>query len=455
VGFFVAVKMLFRHTLISSALIPFTVIMALAMLSTRFFAENENVLMLVIGILVNLGLGAALIVFLKKQVGDPMGDMTQRLREIAEGTGGDLTKQLDIQRADEVGDMATVFNLTLEKVRKLMVFIKKKGDSLGGTGTELLNNMSETSVTINKITSNIQNMKTQTASQSAEVKETIAAMERIMENINTLNDHITVQADRVSQASSAVEQMLMNIRSMVETLSRNVESVNALAESSEIGKADLQTVSQGFQEIVRESEGLLEINAVMNSIASQTNLLSMNAAIEAAHAGEVGKGFAVVADEIRKLAESSGEQSKTTSAMLKKIKASIDTLTQSTAVVLNRFETIDREVRMVSEQEQGLRAAMEEQQKGNKNILDAITQLHTVTEQVKRKSIDITDESKEVIKKGSRLEQITGEITHKMDEMMVGADHITIVVNRVNQISEENKSSIDSLTGEIAQFKVE
>jgi len=149
--------------------------------------------------------------------------------------------------------------------------------------------------------------------------------------------------------------MIANIDSVTGTLVSNAGNVKTLQDASEAGRAGLQEVAADIQEIARESEGILEINSVMANIASQTNLLSMNAAIEAAHAGETGKGFAVVADEIRKLAESSGEQSKTIGTVLKKIKGSIDKIKRSTENVLNKFEAIDSSVRTVAQQEENIR----------------------------------------------------------------------------------------------------
>jgi methyl-accepting chemotaxis protein len=218
---------------------------------------------------------------------------------------------------------------------------------------------------------------------------------------------------------------------------------------------DLQKVATDIQEIARESEGLLEINSVMQNIASQTNLLSMNAAIEAAHAGESGKGFAVVADEIRKLAENSGAQSKTISAVLKRIKASIDTITKSTGVVLERFGTIENEVETVSNQETQIRSAMEEQGMGSRSILEAITQLNSVTGLVRKESSDMTTESKEVLRQSGDLKQITTEVAGSMDEITQSTDAISTAITRVKEISEENKENIGTLSKDIAKFKVE
>ena len=280
-------------------------------------------------------------------------------------------------------------------------------------------------------------------------------MEQITNNIDKLNGHVESQTASVSKSSSAIEQMIANINSVTSTLAKNARNVQELLEASEVGRTGLQDVAADIQTIARESEGLLEINAVMENIASQTNLLSMNAAIEAAHAGEAGKGFAVVADEIRKLAEGSSEQSKTISDVLKKIKNSIDKITRSTNAVLEKFEAIDGGVKTVSEQTENIRNAMEEQSAGSRQILEVIGQLNEITRLVKGGSEEMLEGSKEVITEGKNLEMVTAEITNGMNEMASGADQINAAVTQVNGISGQNRDTIGSLVREVSRFKVE
>jgi methyl-accepting chemotaxis protein len=280
-------------------------------------------------------------------------------------------------------------------------------------------------------------------------------MEQITVNIDKLNGHVENQSSSVARSSSAIEEMLANIQSVTQTLLNNADNVKELIEAAGVGREGLQGVASDIQTIARESEGLLEINAVMQNIASQTNLLSMNAAIEAAHAGEAGKGFAVVADEIRKLAENSGTQSKTISAVLKTIKDSIDKITKSTDSVLNKFEAIDSGVKTVSDQEENIRNAMEEQGAGSKQILEAIGELNEATNMVKAGSAEMLEGSRQIIEEGRNLELATAEISGGMNEMAAGTDHINAAVDRVNAISGENKANIDILVREVSKFKVE
>ncbi|AEF82133.1 methyl-accepting chemotaxis protein [Leadbettera azotonutricia] len=383
---------------------------------------------------------------------NPLGDLRQYMAVIAEG---DFTRSFPYKKDDEIGDLVHYFNELVEKIRSLVGAIKQQVGALRSISDELSTRMGQTAAAINEITATIGSIKDRVINQSASVTETNATMGQISGNIAKLNGHVEKQTESVSQSSSAIEEMLANIESVTRTLVKNAENVTSLAEASEVGRGGLQEVAADIQEIAKESEGILEINGVMENIASQTNLLSMNAAIEAAHAGEAGKGFAVVADEIRKLAENSSEQSKTISGVLKKMKAAIEKITGSTDAVLNKFEAIDTQVKTVSDQEGNIRNAMEEQSAGSKQILDAISKLHELTQLVKGGSEEMLTGSGEIIKEGVNLEKASSEISGGMNEMASGADLINTAVIDVNQISGKNKESIEVLVKEISWFKVE
>jgi methyl-accepting chemotaxis protein len=395
---------------------------------------------------------AVIIYLVLGSVTNPIGKVAGVLKSVAEG---DLTKSIDVHTKDEIGDLSRDLNATVDKVKTMINGIRNEATSLSSIGNDLSSNMTQTASAINEITANIQSIKSRVISQSASVTETNATMEQVIANINKLNGHVERQSENVSRASSAIEQMVANVNSVTNTLVNNAANVGTLQEASDVGRNGLQEVAQDIQEIARESEGLMEINGVMENIASQTNLLSMNAAIEAAHAGEAGKGFAVVADEIRKLAESSSEQSKTIGNVLKKIKSSIDKITKSTANVLNKFEALDSSVRTVSEQEENIRDAMEEQGEGSKQVLQSAGQIVGITQQVKSGSNEMLEGAKEVIQESNNLEKATQEITSGMNEMASGADQINVAVHHVNEISVKNREGIEILIREVSRFKVD
>jgi len=418
-------------------------------LHNTIVANNKREIIIIISSVV---LGLLLILILLRQIFSHLSKINSILKEISMGEG-DLTGRIDAGRDDEIGELAGYFNLTMEKIRNLVETIKYKINGLDHTSFELSGSMDKTSSAVQQITANLDNMKKLMVQQETSAEESGKAVDDIKESIVNLNKMIEKQTESVNMSSSAIEEMTANIHSVTQTLIDNSKNVNLLTEASENGKTGLQLVAEEIKEIARDSEGLLQINSLMNSIASQTNLLSMNAAIEAAHAGEAGKGFAVVADEIRKLAETSGKQSKTTAATLKKIKASIDNITKSADEVLSRFGAIDSSVRTVSEHEQNIRNAMEEQETGGKQILESIGQLRDITASVKDGSDKMEISGKSLVQETEGFIQTSKETVDGMNEILKGINQINTSISHVNEISKENNKNFESLKHEMKKFK--
>ena len=408
--------------------------------------------MYVIGAIILL---TALIIvfFVARAMVKPVQTVVSALQNIAQGEG-DLTVRLPVHGNDEVTDLSEYFNETIAKIGASIRQVGINSNDMEEIGNELASNMTETASAVNEISANIDGVKQQAMTQAASVTETAATVEEIVRTIKQLNNSIETQAASVAQSSSSVEEMVANIASIGQTLGKTDEVIKSLTTATGDGKATLVTSNTVTQKIAEESGSLMEASSVIQHIASQTNLLAMNAAIEAAHAGEAGKGFAVVADEIRKLAEESSTQGKTITATLKTLSGEIETLSASSKTVEEKFNAIFTLAEQVKEMSARLTEAMREQENGSREVLTAIKSINSVTIEVQAGSEEMLKGGEGVAEEMQKLDSLTRVITESMNEMASGAVQINNAVQEVSEITQKNKRSIESLAEEVSKFKV-
>jgi len=234
---------------------------------TVMAAVNEMLFIVIIITVIALLLVAAAAAMLSSSLSKPIIKVTETLKDISEGEG-DLTRSIDIHSKDEIGSLAHYFNMTIEKIKTLVVKIKEEAVILSGISNDLAKNMNETAVAMNQITANIQSIRERIINQSSSVTETHTSMDQVTSNINILNAHVEDQSSNISVASAAIEEMVANIQSVAKTLVNNAVNVITLKNASDAGRSGLEDVSTDIKEITRESEGLMEINSVIQNIAS-------------------------------------------------------------------------------------------------------------------------------------------------------------------------------------------
>ncbi len=235
--------------------------------------------------------------------------------------------------------------------------------------------------------------------------ESVAMLEQTRGNVSSLTNVTTKMIQNVSDSSSSIEQMLKNIASINTIIENNFVIVNNLEDATNIGRTNLQEVTALVGDIEKESKQLVEMSKVIGQISSQTNLLAMNAAIEAAHAGDFGAGFSVVADEIRKLAEDSGRQAKQIGEVLKSIKQMVDNAYAKAGTVQTEFDSVVSLAGQVKNQELQVKNSMDEQNAGNSLLLSCIAQMRDGTHAVEDAAHALQKDTEEIMGRISKIGQ--------------------------------------------------
>ena len=322
---------------------------------------------------------AVLVSLFTRKTMKPLKKIIVSLEEVAKN---DFTHGIKVTSQDELGNVAQTFNNTLGTLCSSFSLISQNTNELDKIGNGLANDMNNISNEISKIAGNIVSISSQADSLNKSVEQTSNSEKEIASAIEKLSASTESQSDCVENSKRSANKMVGNITEISHSIKDTSEAVSSLLEATNTGKTNMKKSAEIAQKIADASGGLQEASKVILNVASQTNLLAMNAAIEAAHAGQYGAGFSVVADEIRKLAEDSGKEARQIGEVLKKIKGMIDAAYSKTGVANSEFETVVSLAGKVKNQELEVKSAMAEQNEGNTRLLENLAQMQDGTRAV-------------------------------------------------------------------------
>ncbi len=407
---------------------------------------------LILALVLAVGIGGTLSLLVSRNVARSLGAEPDEIRDISEKVAsGDLQLVFD----STSGGAYEAMKEMSANLSSIISEIKSRSMAVGDQASSLSLSARRSSESVSGISMRLEEVDTQISAQSVSMEEVTTAITEISENIVSLNGIIVDQSSQVVESSSAVQEMVSSINSVSSNMQRVAESAQELLTQSSGGYEKITESNEQIKQVAEQSQRLRETNSIVSGIAAQTNLLAMNAAIEAAHAGDAGRGFSVVADEIRKLAESSSVQSQEISAMLASVQSLIDAIVVSSGEALSSFESINEAVKSVSARNTEITNAMTEQSAGSQQVLTALANMTNLTETIKTAASEITIGSARVRDEMIKLKSSSDRSKTLVSEIASSSSEIRGVVESVSSTSETNKEMVDAIVSELTFFKVE
>jgi methyl-accepting chemotaxis protein len=367
---------------------------------------------------------------------------------------GILNEKSEYKRHNEFGKVITDFNESFGTLSSLIGNIGELSEKDSVINLHLSEATAEVSSSITQMDANMVNMSGQIEKQDRVVNESVSSMSQIASSINTLSGQIVHQSTAVNESSAAVEEMAASINNVSQLSDRRINQVENLIEKLQITSDNMEETEKTIRQIFELSSNMQKITEVIDNISAQTNLLAMNAAIEAAHAGDAGKGFAVVAGEIRKLAEDTGTNAHQINETLTQITNIVDTARSVSEENKKSFETAKSEISSFTHTFKEITLNMHELSAGTAEITEAVTSLSDITNQIESSSGEIDRNSQSVNQSMINLQEMSHSILGGIKEVSLGINEISLAMNDLNDISLESKSAAETVKREIKQFTI-
>ncbi|MDC7224840.1 MAG: methyl-accepting chemotaxis protein [Spirochaetales bacterium] len=385
-----------------------------------------------------------------------LGVSVETLRKgINEVTKGDLTHRFIINTNDELNDVGEGLNDFMEALSGMMRKIQKSSDRTTITREVMEESVKETVLSVSDMKESIEAINRVIENMDSSIGASGTSLNRIAEIINGVRNMIESQTAMVTQTTDSVKTMNSSLDQISSLTGENSLIAEDLQKSTMEGQKQLFDNLTYINSITANISNIQEMVELIDSIADQTNMLAMNAAIEAAHAGEAGRGFSVVAEEIRKLAEAASENSRTIGVNVKEMIKNIQSAHTSGNLMKTSFQDVISRVGSVSESFIRISDNIKEVSLGSGEIQNVMDDLETNSHQVRKGSVEMGQCLDDLASAFQVAEETSKKVENSSRGIGSGIGNIREVVDELNRRTEDIKNSNKVLNAELSYFHTE
>ncbi len=367
---------------------------------------------------------------------------------------GDLTSRIDITITDDFGVLISSINMMMAKLSSMIKDFKVETNAVTESASVLTKSAKYATGALGVVSHSLKHIDDNSKKQDQLVSVTDGNIEMLADSIETVKKYVTQQTESVQSISKSISHMTDSIASVAETAKKAQSVSEGLSERSEVGNTAVEHAVNTMKEIQTVSEEVRKLLIVIQSIASQTNLLSMNAAIEAAHAGEFGAGFAVVADEVRSLASSSSSSARDIQVkikeMMEKTRAGVEAISSAGTAFQGIRDNVAENASLVK----NIYDAMMAQNAGASETKAAADEMVEAIQAIRDLAAEETESAEKLRESMQAVVEASKSTVAAVQESLEATENMKSTVNLVDTSASSNRESVDRIHNHVEQFIV-